>query len=124
MKTLINITDCFLALQRLLTGRPIRIKGPYKINNDTVALEAGHPRGSIKKYNPTHDLLIQTISEHYGKKFKTNDKAQQKISDAKEKIKSLEKEINEALGREAMYIKYTLELEAALRKAGNVTPIR
>lgn len=119
-----NIAECFLALDRLLSGIPIRIKGPYKINNDIVALEAGYARGAIKKYNPTHELLIKSISEHYGKKFKSNDKDQQKLIEAKDKIKILQSEINAALSREAMYIKYMLELEAALRKVGNVIPMR
>lgn len=119
-----KITDGFLALERLLSGHPTYIEGPYKINNDTVAVEAGYPRGSIKKHNPTHELLIKTISEHYGQKFKTNDKAQHKLTEAQNKVKILEGEINAALGREAMYIKYILELEAALRKTGNVVSIR
>jgi hypothetical protein len=119
-----NVTEGFLALERLLSGRPIRIQGPYKINNDTVAMEAGYPRGAIKKYNPAHELLIKSISEHYGRRFKTNDKVQQKLTQVQDKVKILEAEINAALGREAMYIKYLLELEAALRKTGNVVPIR
>ncbi|OWP72927.1 hypothetical protein [Pseudomonas sp. K2I15] len=119
-----NITEGFLALERLLSEVPIHINGPYKINNDTVAVEAGYPRGAIKKYNPTHELLIKNISEHYGKKFKSNDKYQKKLIEAKDKIKILQSEINAALSREALYIKYMLELEAALRKVGNVTPIR
>lgn len=118
------ISEGFLALDRLLAGDPLRIKGAYKINNDTVAIEAGYPRGSIKKFNPAHALLIQSISVHYGKKFNTKDKPQQKLIKAKEEIKKLKIEIDAALGREAMYIKYVIELEAALRKANNVIPIR
>jgi len=119
-----NVAECFLALDRLLCEVPIRIKGPYKINNDTVAIEAGYPRGSIKKYNPAHELLIKSISEHYGRKFKSSDKNQQKLIEAKDRIKVLQSEINAALSREALYIKYMLELEAALRKVGNVIPLR
>lgn len=119
-----KISECFLALERLLNGNPIKIVGPYKINNDTVSVEAGYPRGSIKKYNPTHELLIKNISENYGKKYKSSAKPHKKLKDQQQKIKTLQTDINDAIGREAMYIKYILELEAALLKTGNVVPIK
>ena len=45
-KTLKNFYD---ALQRLIDEKPKVITGTYSINNDTVALEAGRKRGTIKK---------------------------------------------------------------------------
>lgn len=40
--------EYFKALERLKNKVPERIAHGYKINNDTVALEAGRKRGSIK----------------------------------------------------------------------------
>ncbi|WP_156485978.1 hypothetical protein [Pseudomonas sp. ABFPK] len=49
------------ALQRLISGTPLVIKKPYHINNDTVALEAGRKRGSIKKGRQQNEALIAEI---------------------------------------------------------------
>ena len=48
------------ALQRLIDGKPLKVEHPYKINNDTVALEAGLKRGSVNKQrSELADLLIK-----------------------------------------------------------------
>lgn len=119
-----NVTACFLSLERLLSGRSTILKGYYKINNDSVAIEAGLPRGSIKKHNKSHELLIKEISKHYGKEFNKTASTSEKLKNSSEKIKALKKELNDSLAREALMIKRIIELEIALKRIGNVRPLR
>ena len=49
------------ALDRLVKGEPINVPKTSKINLDTVALEAGRKRGSIKKSRPSFAGLIFDI---------------------------------------------------------------
>ncbi|HFQ9247449.1 hypothetical protein D3C71_284550 [compost metagenome] len=55
------VDDYRAALQRLIAGKPTNISKGYAINNDTVALEAGRKRGTIKKSRPEHAQLIEEI---------------------------------------------------------------
>ena len=43
------IDEYYKALDRLIQNKPINVPIGTKINNDTVALEAGRKRGSLKK---------------------------------------------------------------------------
>ena len=45
-KALLNLNE---ALNRLVSNTPIRVPKDSKINNDTVALEAGLKRGAVKR---------------------------------------------------------------------------
>lgn len=49
------------ALQRLVNNSTYIVHPPYLINKDTVALEAGRKRGSIKKSRQAHRALIEEI---------------------------------------------------------------
>lgn len=49
------------ALLRLIENEPKILPKGSSINNDTVALEAGRKRGSIKKSRPEHAQLISEI---------------------------------------------------------------
>jgi len=49
------------ALQRLIEGTPKNVPKGSAINKDTVALEAGRKRGSIKKSRDEHSDLIAEI---------------------------------------------------------------
>jgi hypothetical protein len=49
------------ALDRLIKNTPIIVPKYTKINKDTVSLEAGRKRGSIKKSRPEHEDLILLI---------------------------------------------------------------
>ena len=51
--------DYYAALERLKANKPIILPKGSAINNDTVALEAGRKRGSIKKSR--HAALVQAI---------------------------------------------------------------
>lgn len=53
------INEYYAALERLKANRPTILPKDSAINNDTVALEAGRKRGSIKKSR--HTALIEAI---------------------------------------------------------------
>ena len=53
------LNEYYAALERLKANKPIVLPKGSAINNDTVALEAGRKRGSIKKSR--HAALIEAI---------------------------------------------------------------
>ncbi len=53
------LNEYYAALERLKANKPIILPKGSAINNDTVALEAGRKRGSIKKSR--HAALVQAI---------------------------------------------------------------
>lgn len=53
------LNEYYTALERLKVNKPNVLPKGSAINNDTVALEAGRKRGSIKKSR--HAALIETI---------------------------------------------------------------
>ena len=55
------LNDYYAALERLKTNKPIILPKGSTINNDTVAMEAGRKRGSIKKSR--HAALIEAIEQ-------------------------------------------------------------
>lgn len=55
------IDEYYAALERLKANKPIVLLKGSAINNDTVALEAGRKRGSIKKSR--HAALIEAIEQ-------------------------------------------------------------
>jgi len=58
-----TLDDYYNALNRLIENKPIHIPKNSKINNDSVALEAGRKRGSIKKSRPVFNDLIGLINK-------------------------------------------------------------
>ena len=55
------LNEYYAALERLKTNKPTLLTKNSAINNDTVALEAGRKRGSIKKSR--HAALVQVIEQ-------------------------------------------------------------
>lgn len=96
-KTLKNFYD---ALQRLIDGKPKVIMGVYSINNDTVALEAGRKRGTIKKSRPELSELLMAIAEAEARRTGQSGNAKidirdMRLQEAQEKIKDLENQLSE-----------------------------
>lgn len=89
------------ALQRLTDGKALKVLPPYKINNDTVALEAGLKRGSVNKQRPELANLLVKIKEaeqirtgkSTAKEINANKKSK-KLSE-KEEIQQLKAELSE-----------------------------
>ena len=55
------LNEYYAALERLKANKPTTLPKGSAINNDTVALEAGRKRGSIKKSR--HAALIEAIEQ-------------------------------------------------------------
>ena len=107
-KMLIEYYD---ALERLKKNEPLILNKNTKINNDTVALEAGRKRGSIKKSREVFNDLIIEIEKASFKinepKRIQNDKIR-KLNNEKNKYKKL---YHDAINREILYLEKINELE-------------
>ncbi|QVW24118.1 hypothetical protein KJF94_00610 [Pseudomonas hormoni] len=114
------ISECFDALARLMSGAPTRVTAPYKINNDTVALEARFPRGSIKKYNPKHILLREAITKGAQLFSAPHAHKKEELRSKKEEIFGLKQLLAASLAREVMLIHRIYELETELRSEHKV----
>ena len=55
------LNEYYAALERLKANKPTVLPKGSAINNDTVALEAGRKRGSIKKSR--HTVLVEAIEQ-------------------------------------------------------------
>lgn len=107
-KALKNFYD---ALQRLVDGKPKVITGAYSINNDTVALEAGRKRGTIKKSRPElFELIVDIVA---AEAIRTGNKSNSgsanileiKLKKAENQIVELEEELAE------LKEKYKIQME-------------
>ncbi len=84
-KALLNLNE---ALNRLVSNTPIRVPKDSKINNDTVALEAGLKRGAVKRSRPELAELLDDIKEAEAKRLgKEYSKKNSKIVMQKETLK-------------------------------------
>ena len=108
------IDEYFEALKRLKQNKPINVPIGTAISNDTVAMEAGRQRGTIKKSRPAFSELIQAI----------NQAIESSERNLKKKVKSTKQEVNEyktlyeeALSRELMYLERINELEKQLKRS-------
>ena len=92
----------FDALKRLIAGTPIRIKHPYRINNDTVALEAGMKRGAIKTGRDSQKSLTKAILKAREEKEKPYNNIERRLTNSVEKAKTYKQLYQEGLNREIM----------------------
>ncbi|UUO23854.1 hypothetical protein FGD67_11910 [Colwellia sp. M166] len=113
--------DYYRALERLSTNKPeILSKGTYKINKDTVALEAGRKRGTIKPSRSQFEDLISKIEE-VAEQYNNKDVNKLKKAEAlAARFKSERDEFREhyhaALNREAMLVRTLSNLEKQVNK--------
>ncbi len=107
------------ALQRLMDNKPIHISNNFTINNDTVALEAGRKRGSIKKSRDIFTNLIKKIDAAANIRKFPKKEYEAKILKFKTKSKEYQKLYEDTLNRELMLIEKVSILEKELKR--NVT---
>ena len=116
----------FSALERLKNGAPSIVPKGIKITNDSVALEAGRGKGSIKKSRPVFADLILAIDA--AAKEQTNPKNEQKVQLTKVKAKSDQYriELDACLAREISLLHELYETKKVLAKltGGKVLPLR
>ncbi|MEB3767277.1 hypothetical protein [Acinetobacter sp. MD2] len=81
------LNDYYAALERLKANKPSVLPKGSAINNDTVALEAGRKRGSIKKSR--HAALVEAIEQAANNAGQNMPSSAQKIEQAKNKTKAV-----------------------------------
>lgn len=109
------LKDYFDALERLKKNSPVIIPKGSKISNDTVALEAGRGRGSIKKSRELFTDLITEIENA----SKTNSSKSQSVSDIHNKTKEDRARYKllyeESLGRELSMLHEIDQLKSEIK---------
>ena len=80
------LNDYYAALERLKANKPIILPKGSAINNDTVAMEAGRKRGSIKKSR--HAALIEAIEQAAQEAGQNVLSSTQRIEQAKNRTKA------------------------------------
>ena len=81
------LNEYYAALEHLKTNKPTILAKGSAINNDTVALEAGRKRGSIKKSR--HAALIEAIEQAAQEAGQNALSPAQQIEKAKSKTKAV-----------------------------------
>ncbi len=111
-----TLKEYYNALDRLIKNKPINVAVNSKINNDTVSLEAGRGRGSIKQGRDVFGELIDAINDAKSIKQKTKIIQETKIEKLKKSTNEYKEMYFEALNREIMYLERINELEKELNK--------
>lgn len=118
--------DYFAALDRMKKGTPNIVPKGTKITNDSVALEAGRGKGSIKKSRPVFAGLIAAISEAGLTQASPARENQERLSKAKALAGDYRSKWEGALARELCLLREIAELRKTLARltGGTVLPIR
>lgn len=118
MSAKVQVEKYYAALRRLVDrGEPI--------NNDTVALEAGSGRGSIKRSRPAYSDLIKAIEAASAAQAERNATVDP-LPALKEQLTSLGRRLDQALEREVCLLQevYTLREELRQARSGRLTVIK
>lgn len=99
------VAEYFDALDRLKKGRPDIVPRGTKITNDSVALEAGRKKGTIKKSRPVFQALITAIDEAAKLHSLPRDEAKVQLQAAKDEAAKYRGLWEEALCREVSLAK-------------------
>lgn len=99
------LKDYFEALERLKKGRPIRVPKGSRITNDSVSLEAGRKKGTIKKSRPIFSDLILAIESAAKETSKPQDDMRGRLDDARAEAAKYRALWEEALSREVSLVK-------------------
>jgi hypothetical protein len=124
------LKDYFEALERLKSGKPVNVPKGTKITNDSVSLEAGRKKGTIKKSRPVFSDLIEAINSAATTEGNPQDEIRERLDHAKAEAAKYRVLWEEALAREVSLVKElwdarkTWERERAAMTGGKVTPIR
>lgn len=116
-----TLQDYFAALERLKLNQSINTPINSKINNDTVALEAGRKRGSIKKSREVFTELIEAINNAAQENTAEYDKLELKISKLKNTAENYKEMYEKAINRELMYLEQINELEKLVKKKNDIS---
>ncbi len=114
------MTDYYAALERLKNRKGARI------NNDTVAIEAGRKKGCIKKSRPQFTELIAAIDAANAVARRTKLELTERLNRAKGDAKDLQAQLDESLARELapLHQVFRLRKELAALRGGSVLPLQ
>jgi hypothetical protein len=114
------MTDYYAALERLKKRKGARI------NNDTVAIEAGRKKGSIKKSRLQFAELIEAIDAANAVAGRPKFELTDRLSRAKDDAKDLQAQLDESLARELALLRqvFGLRKELAALRGGSVLPLQ
>lgn len=120
------LNDYFAALDRLKKNEPLIVPKNSKITNDSVALEAGRAKGSIKKSRHIFADLILAISNASNEQNQIKNPHIDQIEKLKEEVNFYKKSWEESLAREVSLINEIFELKKELKeiKQSNVLPFK
>lgn len=99
------LQDYFEALERLKKGRPTNVPKGTKISNDSVSLEAGRKKGTIKRSRPIFKDLIEAIDAASAEQSRPGNEQKERIEDLKAEVVKYRTLWEEALTREASLVK-------------------
>jgi len=119
-----SINDYWDALNRLKKNTPKRVPIGSKINKDTVSLEAGRKRGSIKKSRNGFSDLISEIEKASNACTRPKSDLALTIKRIKSEKHDYREKYHQSLNREIMLLNRIAELEKKLNKLSNVVSIR
>ena len=117
-----TVKEYFAALERLKQNKPERLEKGSEINKDTVALEAGRKRGSIRN-RPGFERLIEAIAtaslepSTVPTKKRIQDNPRQTAQ-----IEMLKRDLDIARSRYMSLLYLNAEMAKALRKLGGEVP--
>jgi predicted nucleic acid-binding Zn-ribbon protein len=125
MSAKLQVEKYFAALDRLKArGEPI--------NNDSVALEAGSGRGSIKRSRPAYTALIAAIDEASKEQAKVRT-ATDPAPALRDDVKALTKRLDQSLEREVALLRELYDLRHQVKqltednrqlKMGRLVPVQ
>lgn len=98
------LKDYFEALERLKKGKPVNVSKGTRISNDSVSLEAGRKKGTIKKSRPIFRDLVDAIGAA-SVSAKPSDEIGKRLEDAKMEAARYRMLWEEALAREVSLVK-------------------
>jgi len=120
------LAEYFEALERLKKNQPRNVPKGTKITNDSVALEAGRGKGSIKKSRPVFADLIQAIDQAAQQQEHPTRELEQRLAREKAVSAGLRERYEAAIAREISLHRELSELKKQLErcKAGKITSLR
>lgn len=124
------LKDYFDALVRLKRGKPVNVPKGTKITNDSVSLEAGRKKGTIKKSRPVFSDLVAAINAAATTEAKPADEMRARLDQAKTEASRYRTMWEESLAREVSLVKELWDVREAWAKErevmtrGKISPIR
>jgi len=121
-----QLSEYFDALERLKNGRPSKVPKGTKITNDSVSVEAGRGKGSIKKSRPIFAELIAAIEDAANAEVDPEAELKARVVSAKGSAAKYRALWEDALAREASLLWEVYQLKSQLSKltGGKVLPLR